>query len=167
MRRGLFVVGGWLLAAAIAAGVGVLAVSLLSSSFAGTRVRLLDQQTVARDLAKATGSAHPPSSARPSPRAPSPSVPASSTPGRSPASHPVSRSFASPGGAVVARCTATNAYLVSWTPGQGFETDEHVRGPAKTAYVSFDSDGRKVFVTVSCRNGVRCPDGSQARRLTE
>jgi hypothetical protein len=155
MRRGLFVVGGWLLAAGIAAAVGVLAVSLLSSSFAGTHVRLLDQQTVARELAEATSSGRSPASARPSPPvAPSPSATPSSRPGRSPASHPVSRSFASPGGTVVSRCTATDAYLVSWTPGQGFETDEHVRGPAKTAYVSFDSDDRKVFVTASCRHGV-------------
>ncbi len=146
--------GSWLLAAGIAAGVGVLAVSLLSSSVAGTHVRLLDRQAVARDLAKATSGPHHAAPARPSPRAPSPSAAKPSTPGRSPASHSVSRSFASPGGTVAARCTASSVYLASWTPGQGFETDEHVRGPAKTAYVSFDSDDRKVFVTVSCRHGV-------------
>lgn len=54
----------------------------------------------------------------------------------------------------MARCRAGTVSLVSWTPRQGFEIDDPVRGPGRTAYVTFDSDDLEVHVTVACRGGV-------------
>ncbi|MGH3319878.1 MAG: hypothetical protein ACRDN9_06785 [Streptosporangiaceae bacterium] len=145
MRRVLLAVAGWLVAGAVAVVVGLLAVSLLDSGITGRRVQPLSQEAVASALARATAVPSAPSSpARaesPTP-APSPSV-----------SGQVTRALDAPGGSVIARCRGTNAYLVSWTPRQGFESDDQVRGPARTVSAKFESEDLDVFVTVNCRGG--------------
>jgi hypothetical protein len=55
---------------------------------------------------------------------------------------------------VVAECQSAGAYLVSWTPAQGYETDKVVRGPAATAQVTFESFANSVAMVVSCSSGV-------------
>jgi hypothetical protein len=63
------------------------------------------------------------------------------------------RTLTSPGGTVVARCIGDRAYLVLWSPGQGFHTDDAFRGPATVARVSFESRTREVNIKVTCVAG--------------
>jgi len=60
----------------------------------------------------------------------------------------------SPGGEVVAACPATGAYLVSWSPLQGYQVGDVTRGPAATARVMFESAASRVTMVVSCSAGV-------------
>jgi serine/threonine-protein kinase len=67
-------------------------------------------------------------------------------------------SLGSPGGTLIARCDRANAYLVSWSPAQGREVEDHLRGPARSTMVTFEGDNdsnddRQVTVTVTCRSG--------------
>ena len=60
----------------------------------------------------------------------------------------------SAGGEIVASCQAAGAYLVSWSPLQGYEVDSVNRGPAATARVTFESTTQRVTMVVSCSAGV-------------
>ena len=60
----------------------------------------------------------------------------------------------SPGGTVVASCAGARAYLVSWSPQQGFGSSGVVRGPAVNAQVTFTGGQITVTVVVSCDTGV-------------
>jgi serine/threonine-protein kinase len=60
----------------------------------------------------------------------------------------------SPAGEVVASCQAAGAYLVSWSPLQGYEVGDVSRGPAATARVTFESTTSRVIMTVACSAGV-------------
>jgi hypothetical protein len=60
----------------------------------------------------------------------------------------------SQGGSVVAECVPGGAYLLSWSPTQGFEAGQVVRGPAPTTQVTFDSTANSVLMVVSCSTGV-------------
>lgn len=161
MRRVLLAVTGWLLTAAAAALVGVLAVSLLGSGLTGGQINSLSRKDVDNALAQARSSA----TTQPAPGATRSGGRDRSSPAQSPSSTPatepgttrapdVTRSLDSPGGSVIARCAGERVYLVSWTPRQGFHSDEAIRGPARTAYVQFESEDRDVYVTVRCRHGV-------------
>jgi serine/threonine-protein kinase len=55
---------------------------------------------------------------------------------------------------VVATCQAAGAYLVSWSPQQGYQVDSVSRGPAAAASVHFESTTREVTMTVTCSAGV-------------
>ena len=59
------------------------------------------------------------------------------------------------GGDVVAQCQGVLAYLVSWSPAQGFQTGPVQRGPARYATVVFVDAGPQVpwTIHVSCNNG--------------
>ena len=70
----------------------------------------------------------------------------------------VERTITSSGGSVVARCTSAGAYLVSWSPAQGYRSDDVRRGPAPIARVGFEGHTRKYVVSVRCMSGV--PQGS-------
>jgi len=59
----------------------------------------------------------------------------------------------SPGGTVLAECTSVGSYLVSWSPTQGYEAGNVLRGPAVTAQVTFDSGANSVTMLVSCSTG--------------
>jgi hypothetical protein len=60
----------------------------------------------------------------------------------------------SPGGTLVASCTGARAYLVSWSPQQGFGSTGVVRGPATSARVAFTGGQLTVTMVVSCAAGV-------------
>ena len=62
--------------------------------------------------------------------------------------------LASPAGTVVATCQAAGAYLISWSPQQGYEVGDVFRGPAATASVQFESRTAEVTMRVSCSAGV-------------
>jgi hypothetical protein len=65
----------------------------------------------------------------------------------------VTQSLNSEGGNVLARCEQNLAYLVSWTPMQGYSANNARRGPAIGASVEFESGDRKITMIVNCRAG--------------
>ena len=88
---------------------------------------------------------------------PHPSGSASPTPTPTPASSQSTQAptvLTSPGGSVVAECLPGGAYLLSWSPTQGYEAGQVVRGPAATAQARFESDANSVLMVVSCSTGV-------------
>ena len=54
----------------------------------------------------------------------------------------------------MASCQAAGAYLISWSPLQGYEVSGVNRGPAATARVTFESTTQQVTMVVSCSAGV-------------
>jgi hypothetical protein len=59
----------------------------------------------------------------------------------------------SEGGTLVASCAGARAYLVSWSPQQGFWSAGVVRGPAASARATFTSGQLTVTMVVSCAAG--------------
>ena len=179
--RILFGVTAWLLGAATATAGSLLAISLLGQGITGNSGQLLTQDAVNKALASEATEASPPDSpaatatgqaamptARPaaSPSAApaiasaAPTAPAT-PPGQGPATATATPPAAgdgavltSSGGEVVASCQAAGAYLISWSPLQGYEVDGVARGPAATARVTFASNVSQVTMVVSCSGGV-------------
>jgi hypothetical protein len=60
----------------------------------------------------------------------------------------------SEGGSLVAACAGARAYVVSWSPQQGFASSDVVRGPAANAQVTFTNGQVMVTMVVSCSTGV-------------
>ena len=57
----------------------------------------------------------------------------------------------SSGGSVTATCESAGAYLLYWTPNQGYEAEDVYRGPAATASVTFRASPTvSVVMRVSC-----------------
>jgi hypothetical protein len=148
----------WIVGAVVAAGVGILALSLIGDGLTARTVQPLTPEVVAREA-----------SAAPVDPAPAPASP-SSNPGDDdpPASAPPSGSASaratgqpagtdkllwSAGGSVIARCTGIHVYLVSWSPEPGYRAHDVVRGPAAQASVRFDGDDVRVSVSVRCGDG--------------
>jgi len=175
-RRILFGVAAWLLGAATATAGSLLAISLLGQGITGDQGHLLTQDAVTRALASEAADASSPPVTPPSRQLTSPS--ASATPAASgtstphapdPATAPASGAtpaaanggtvLTSAGGEVVASCQPAGAYLISWSPVQGYEVDGVIRGPAVTARVTFSPvtvspTSREVTMMVSCSAGV-------------
>lgn len=144
MRRQALGFFGWLCATLIATAVGIGAVSLLSEGLTSDSMTPLSGDAVTKALATAAPAAPPPTST------PSPDT---STVPTGP-----SQSLSSPGGTVIARCEGDLAYLVSWSPAQGWSVDEHQRGPATSTMIQFEgdtdsNDDLEVTLTVTCRSG--------------
>jgi hypothetical protein len=150
----------WLLGVVAATGGGLLVVARLGDALATSP----SQQTLPMvQPAPASKAAEKPS---PAPsvrlgvvaapvtrrRVPPPSSPPATAP-PSPQSAPGSV-LTSPGGSVVAGCVQGGAYLLSWSPQQGYQANGVVRGPATTAQVTFGSGQRSVTMLVSCSSGV-------------
>ena len=151
-RRILLVAAAWLLGAALTATAATAAVNALGSGLLGQGSPVLSEDEVQRRLADAARSestpppttSTPPTTGSPSPGTPSPGTPA---PSPSPAG---ARVLATTGGTVVASCAAGQATLLSWSPAQGYRTDEVNRGPAAAASVKFRADRTELTVTVTC-----------------
>jgi hypothetical protein len=62
--------------------------------------------------------------------------------------------LSSSGGTVVAQCASAGAFLLSWSPQQGFTASSVARGPATTARVVFTTAASTVTMAVSCTTGV-------------
>ena len=112
-------------------------------------------------LASVKPSPVPSSASRPTATTPgSPTAGAPGSAGAGPAdtapsgSAPAGTVLASSAGTVVATCQAAGAYLISWSPQQGYEEGDVFRGPAATASVQFESHGDEVTMRVSCSGGV-------------
>ena len=170
MRARIFIaVAAWLLGAATATGGCLLAVSLLGDGFGvtGNSGQQLTAAGVNKALAaaerKSASAATPSRSARARPvtrrqRAARPSAtptppPATPTPPPAQSTTPVGTPLSSEGGTVVAICEPAGAYLLSWSPAQGYEVDRVVRGPAAQASVRFDSFMRQVTMNITCPSG--------------
>ena len=159
-------VGAWLLGAGAATGVSLLAVSALGQGLAPAPSQQLTVAAVnhalAVEAAEATGPAAlmRPVKSSATPLAPRPkkgSPPPSATPpapAPQPAPQPATTGLASVGGTLVAGCQPAGAYLVSWSPAQGYEVSWVSRGPAANAKVVFEGLRNLVTMVVSCRGGV-------------
>jgi hypothetical protein len=168
-------VGAWLLGAGAATGGSLLAVSLLGRGIADSHSQQLTAAAVNKALASeaAEQSATPQATASPTPR-PSPArtpvrtpaSPAAASPVPSPTGEPEQTGpygqagqssdgtvLSSQGGTVVASCPQAGAYLVSWSPQQGYEISTVVRGPAAEARVDFESQANSVTMVVTCSAG--------------
>jgi hypothetical protein len=71
--------------------------------------------------------------------------------------------FSSQGGTVVATCESAGAYLITWSPAQGYEVDQVSRGPAAVASVRFETSSTAVTMNVSCPGG---PGGTPVSSTT-
>jgi hypothetical protein len=163
-RRVVLGVLGWLAVAVSAVTIGLLTVSLIGRGITYGTSQPLSSDAVARALeqAGATGTSTPISGGTPT------ATPSSPTGGPTPR-HPNNTHQAAPtdqpapgaevaslwsdGGTVIARCQGRTAYLTSWSPHQGYETDEAERGPDRKTSVQFESASREVKVIVTCVNG--------------
>jgi len=182
-RRILFGVAAWLLGAATATAGSLLAISLLGQGITGDPGQLLTQDAVTRALASEAADASSPPVTAPSRQLTSPSASAtpaatrtSTPPAPNPATAPVPAAapgaadggtvLTSAGGEVVASCQPAGAYLISWSPLQGYAVDDVIRGPAVTARVTFSPTAvsptaSDVTMLVSCSAGV--PVGREVR----
>jgi hypothetical protein len=155
-------VGAWLLGAGAATGGSLLAVSVLGQGLAPAPSQQLTVAAVNRALAseaaEATRSALllPPVRSSATPLAPRPKKGSSapSVPPPVPAPQPGTTDLTSAGGSVVAGCQPAGAYLVSWSPAQGYEAYLKNRGPAPNARVMFAGSRKLVTMIISCSGGV-------------
>jgi hypothetical protein len=142
----------WIVGAVAAVAVGVLALSMIGDDLTSRTAQPLSQDAVAREASDAPAGPTPAASESSqlglapstSPAAPSPAA----APGQG--SGGVDRLVSSPGGTAIARCANGQVYLVSWSPEQGYRTDNVARGPAAVASLKFESDANKVFLSVRC-----------------
>ena len=168
-------VGAWLLGAGAATGGSLLAVSLLGQGIADSPGQQLTTAAVKNALAREAQEGSPadaqttlppvPTSSvtRPAARRPSVTQPTPATPSPTPAAVQTSTSpspqaaagtvLMSQGGTVLADCQSAGAYLVSWSPTQGYEATGVIRGPAATVRVIFESNANSVTMVVSCPAG--------------
>lgn len=174
-KRIVFGLVAWLLGAATATAGSLLAVSLLGQGIGGGSSQQLTQDAVNRALAgeaaenspadrpsrpwTAHSVARPSRAAKPSatatPDLPAPPPSATATPAVTGVSaEPSGTVLTSKGGEVVASCQPAGAYLLSWYPLQGYQIDDVARGPAATAWVTFESGNSEVRMAVTCSAGV-------------
>lgn len=158
--RILIAVGAWLLGAATATGGCLLAVSLLGAGFGitGSPGQQLTVAAVNKALADAkreqpsTPGTTPSRPARPR-TATGRQRTARPTPTFTPDPTQVGTLLSSQAGSVVAACEPAGAYLLTWSPAQGYAVEQFVRGPAAVASVVFDTDSRAVTMRISCQGG--------------
>jgi len=154
--RVLLTFGAWLLGVAAATGGSLAAVSLIGQSIIGPETQQLTVSAVNRALADDRDTDQPPAS-------PSPATSRSARPHRRAArrprpgrttTQPAGTLLSSAGGSVLAQCDAAGAYLISWSPQQGYEADDVVRGPAARAMVVFLAGSHGVRLAVTCAGSV-------------
>jgi hypothetical protein len=156
--RILLGIAAWLVGASAATGGSLLAVSALGLGMNPAAGEQVSVETVNRALAKESAeraAAIPRRSASPSASPTAPPAPAARR-SLSPPSPPATGGtlLTSQGGTLVAACAGTRAYVVSWSPQQGFGSSDVVRGPATRAQVTFTSGQFTVTMVVSCDAGV-------------
>lgn len=150
---------GWVAGAAASVTVGLLALSQVGANLSldgGNRVVPVEPLA---QVASPQTPAPPPAGTSSTPVPPSSRATGTSSPTAT--DRPAQR-LDSPGGYVVAQCRSGGAYLVYWSPAQGYHVDGVVRGPAATVKVTFEGRGREVRMIVTCG-----PDGPRATVDTE
>lgn len=134
-RRLVLAVAGWLVAALAATVAGLVVIGSFGGAFRGPGDQALSAEAVRRELALP---------------APPVTVPAP----RPSAAATASRVVSTEGGTVVVFCTAGRAQLTSWTPAQGWQTDDVEPGPDARAKVKFESGELEVEVESHCEGDV-------------
>ena len=165
-------VAAWLVGASAATGGSLLAVSMLGQGMMPGGEEQQSVTTVNRALAKEAAEraavlprrassprravAPPTSRVPPPPRVALHTARPTARPAASPSSPGTEGGtlLTSQGGTVVASCAGARAYLVSWSPQQGFGSSDVVRGPATNAQVTFIGGQLTVTMVVSCDAGV-------------
>jgi hypothetical protein len=161
--RVLFGAGAWLLGAVSATVGSLYAVDLLGQGLLEQHTKQVSVAMVNAELAQdnSAGSSGPAPS--PTPKAsPAVSRPASHRARHRPtATHPAVQPSTSAGkilttggGNAAASCEQGGAYLLYWSPAQGFEVDDVSRGPAPVASVTFANSTDGFVMTVTCSSGV-------------
>jgi uncharacterized membrane protein YgcG len=163
----LIAVGAWLLGAVTATCGSLLAVSLLGNSF-GVSASQGQQLTVAAvqsalaapEKLHVSAGGPAPSALASVPHAKAVRAGDSQTRRRQATTPPAPQQAEQPGtlldspaGTVVASCARGAAYLVSWSPAQGYGSDQIFRGPAAVAKVTFDAGGSAMTMAISCHGG--------------
>jgi hypothetical protein len=74
-------------------------------------------------------------------------------PTKAPPARGVEASFSTSGGTAIARCTGSEAYLVSWSPRPGYSVDRAKQGPDDEVEVRFEGDEGRSELKISCSNG--------------
>jgi hypothetical protein len=138
----------WLVAAAAATTVGLVAVSAIGTDIFGAGAqRPLTQSEVDEQLSRTTTPTPPPSSTAPTTTTTSTttSVTTSVTP-------PPGRTtlVRSDGGTVLARCVAGGVEVVSYTPAQGFQAEPDDDDVDDHPKVTFVSGEREIEVRLRC-----------------
>lgn len=154
--RIVLAVGAWLLGVVAATGGSLAAVSLIGQSLAAP-TQQLTVSAVNHALASGNRDPEPSPAARPSPVSRRQPRAAATPPAPAPASATSSGGtlLSSAGGSVLAGCAGPDAYLISWSPQQGYAADDVVRGPAAVARVAFfRAGGVGVSLTVTCAGSV-------------
>jgi hypothetical protein len=161
-------VGAWLLGAAAATSGSMIAVNQIAHGLLGPQTQQLTEATIRANPDDRTGRPSPSAAAtssRPSPsRAARPdrdaprarsTVSVAPSPSGTPSSHETASGtlLQSPYGSVTAACQPGGAYLLYWSPDQGYQADDVFRGPAAVASVTFEGPGNEVVMRVSCKNG--------------
>ncbi|HEV3169636.1 MAG TPA: hypothetical protein VGZ32_04830 [Actinocrinis sp.] len=155
--RILVSVSAWLAGAAVATSGTLVAVSWIGQGISTTPVRTLSVDQVDSALAQVSPSTQD------SPQESSASASASASPSAAPSVSPSAsaapttsapRTLTSAGGSVIAVCTASGAYLTSWSPAQNYQVAAVRRGPAPIARVIFQSGLSHVYLGAVCHSGV-------------
>lgn len=171
-RSTVFVVVGWLAAAALATIIGIGAIRLVGASITGTPGGVRSQDDIERALAvpppplvgntapepettagSGVGSATQPP--RPGPEAATPGArpPASRAPANPPAAASGRRGFSGRGGIALAECVGRDVLLVSWAPAPGYRVIEVDRGPDDDVQVTFQGPGGESELNIRCVGG--------------
>lgn len=151
-------VGAWLLGAVTATAGSMIAVGALAHGLLSAQTQLLAGAPSRADLG--AGNSASPTPAASAGNSPSPSV-VSVKPSSGPipaAGGAIPQSVAptlltSADGSVLASCQSGGAYLVYWSPDQGFTARNVNRGPAATASVTFSNQAGGVVMHVFCSSG--------------
>jgi hypothetical protein len=167
VRTRIFIgVGAWLLGVVTATCGSLLAVSLLGTGF-GVSAGQGQQLTTAAVNAALASAPKERAAAPAGHRSPAPpnahharakhasSPPVTPAAPAAPAQDAQTGTLlASQAGTVVASCGPAGAYLISWSPAQGYGSGQVLRGPGPAADVTFDAGVHALTMRVSCRSGV-------------
>ncbi|GAB3963831.1 hypothetical protein GCM10029978_022910 [Actinoallomurus acanthiterrae] len=151
LYRAAFVLVAWTATASGAVIAGLGAISVIGEGITDRTVDPMTSAQVREELARPEPTTPPPT--------PSPGRttrrPKSSLRTTAPPAAGIVRSLSSSGGDVLVRCVRGSAYLLSWSPRQGYGAGEVRRGPADSVFVKFESESGKHEMTmlVTCRDG--------------
>jgi hypothetical protein len=142
LRGALTSIAAWTLGVVAAVSVGLVALAMIGSGLTANPVQPLSQDMGDQPPLTAAGSPSSHPSSRPTQPSPTSSA--------EPRTDDTQRLTTTRGGTVVAKCHGDEAYLLYWSPAQGFAVQEVLRGPARVARVTFKGMGREIKISVSC-----------------
>lgn len=156
--RFLIGAGAWLLGALTATTGSMIAVGALAHGLLSPQTQLLAGAPSSADLDGGGSDSPTPASSASIAQGQSPvsgqpsSGPSAGAAGVAPQSVAPTL-LTSADGSVLAACQSGGAYLVYWSPDQGYTADDVTRGPAPVASVTFSNTAGGVVMRVSCPSG--------------